>query len=73
VTNKVDAAAITNFVYQYDPNGRPTNRTDALSRQTQYPYDAVGKRAEMLRTFLSSYFSPNWRRRVFVGWAELKS
>jgi RHS repeat-associated protein len=42
VTNKVDAANITDFVFKYDPNDRLTNRIDALSRQTTYRFDAVG-------------------------------
>jgi YD repeat-containing protein len=44
VTNKVDAANVTNFVYKYDANDRLTNRTDALSRQTTNKYD--GERHE---------------------------
>ena len=48
VTNKVDAANITNFVYNYDANDRLTNRTDSLTRQTTYKFDAVGNVTNMI-------------------------
>ncbi len=42
VTNKIDAASITNFVYQYDPNDRLTNRWSAAMGTTVYRYDPIG-------------------------------
>ena len=42
VTNKLDAAGITNFVYQYDPNGRLTSRWTPAKGTTVYGYDPIG-------------------------------
>jgi YD repeat-containing protein len=42
VTNKIDAAGVTNFVYQYDLLERITNLLDALGRITRYEYDPIG-------------------------------
>ena len=42
VTNKVDAAGITDFVYQYDADNRLTNRWTPAKGNTAYAYDAVG-------------------------------
>jgi YD repeat-containing protein len=42
VTNKVDAAGITNFVYQYDANNRLTNRWTPAKGTTVYRYDPLG-------------------------------
>jgi len=40
---------------------------------TNFYSNGLMQSSKVLRTFLTSYFSPNWRRRVFVGWAELTS
>ena len=42
VTNKVDAAGVVAFVYQYDANNRLTNRWTPEKGNTRYTYDAVG-------------------------------
>ena len=42
VTNKIDAAGITNFVYKYDANNRLTNRWTPAKGNAAYTYDAVG-------------------------------
>ena len=42
VTNKVDAASITDFAYQYDPDNRLTNRWTPAKGNTGYTYDNVG-------------------------------
>jgi YD repeat-containing protein len=42
VTNKIDAAGNTLFVYQYDALGRLTNRWSAAKTNTVYRYDAIG-------------------------------
>src|SRR5579859_4353559 len=42
VTNKLDAAGITNFVYHYDDDNRLTNRWTPARGNTAYRYDAVG-------------------------------
>jgi RHS repeat-associated protein len=42
VTNKVDASTVTNFVYQYDPLGRLTNRWTPAMGTTVYRYDPLG-------------------------------
>src|SRR5881409_60388 len=57
VTNKVDAATITNFVYKYDANDRLTNRTDALTRQTTYRFDAVGNLTNLVYPALTIQYA----------------
>ncbi len=42
VINKVDAAGITNFIYQYDPDNRVTNRWTPAKGNTAYSFDAAG-------------------------------
>ncbi len=42
MTNKVDAASITDFAYQYDPDNRLTNRWTPAKGNTGYSYDNVG-------------------------------
>jgi len=42
VTNKVDAAGTVDFVYQYDPNDRLTNRWTPAKGTTVYRYDPLG-------------------------------
>jgi RHS repeat-associated protein len=48
VTNKVDTAGITNFVYQYDPDNRLTSRWTPARGSTTYRYDAVGNLTNVL-------------------------
>lgn len=43
-TNRVDAAGVVNFVYQYDADGRLTNRWTPEKGNTGYTYDALGNR-----------------------------
>ena len=47
VTNKVDAAGVMDFVYQYDANNRLTNRWTPAKGNTAYAYDAVGNRTNI--------------------------
>jgi len=42
MTNKVDAAGITNWVYRYDADDRVTNRWTPAKTNAAYAYDAVG-------------------------------
>jgi len=42
VTNKLDAASNTNFIYQYDPDNRLTNRWTPAEGNTVYSYDSMG-------------------------------
>ena len=42
MTNKVDAAGNTVFVYKYDPGNRLTNRWSITKGGTAYRYDAAG-------------------------------
>ena len=44
VTNKVDAAGVIQFVYQYDANNQLTNRWTPAKGNTTYTFDAVGNR-----------------------------
>jgi RHS repeat-associated protein len=48
VTNKVDAAGVIAFVYQYDANNRLTNRWTPAKGVTAYAYDAVGNRTGVI-------------------------
>ncbi len=57
LTNKVDAANITNFVYKYDANDRLTNRTDALTRQTAYQYDDAGNITNLIYPTLTIQYA----------------
>jgi len=73
--------------WTYYLDGRPRREYQGNGAYWETTYDDVNRRVirvyssaagstlatNMLRTFLTSYFSPNWRRRVFVGWAELTS
>jgi RHS repeat-associated protein len=47
VTNKVDAAGVVDFVYQYDAAGRLTNRWTPANGNAGYVYDAVGNRTSI--------------------------
>ncbi|HEV2207455.1 MAG TPA: RHS repeat-associated core domain-containing protein [Verrucomicrobiae bacterium] len=48
VTNKVDAAAITDFVYSYDANDRLLTRASAAKGTTTYQYDPLGNLTNVL-------------------------
>ena len=48
VTNKVDAANVVAFVYQYDADNRLTNRWTPAKGVTTYTYDAVGNRTAII-------------------------
>ena len=56
VTNKVDAAGVVDFVYQYDANNRLTNRWTPAKGNTAYAYDAVGNRTNINYGGTSSIF-----------------
>ena len=47
VTNKVDAAGVVDFVYQYDAAGQLTNRWNPANGNAGYVYDAVGNRTSI--------------------------
>jgi RHS repeat-associated protein len=47
VTNKVDAAGVVDFVYQYDADNHLTNRWTPAKGNTTYAYDAVGNRTNI--------------------------
>ena len=48
VTNKVDAANVVAFAYQYDADNRLTNRWTPAKGVTTYTYDAVGNRTAII-------------------------
>ena len=62
VTNKVDAAGVIQFVYQYDANDQVTNRWTPAKGNTTYIFDAVGNRKNInypLATVSYSYDALN--------------
>ncbi len=48
LTNKVDAAGVVAFVYQYDADNRLTNRWTPAKGVTTYAYDAVGNQTAII-------------------------
>ena len=58
-------SVISQFDYTYNVVGDILTWTQANSGQTNAQQYAFGY--DVLRTFLTSYFWPNWRRKVFWG------
>jgi RHS repeat-associated protein len=54
VTNKIDAAGNTLFVYQYDALDRLTNRWTAAKSNTAYKYDPIGNLTNVVYPVSSS-------------------